>query len=74
MPNIKDDIKGRAMMMRFSTRWFTQYADREIMDADSKSRIKRVYQLVSLMANAMERNPNGECKRPPFPTNDGEWP
>lgn len=68
-----DDVKGRAMMMRFSTRWFSQYADRE-MSSQDRDRIKRVFQLVHAMANAMEQNPTGTSSRPPSPTTDGEWP
>ncbi|HZZ26115.1 MAG TPA: hypothetical protein VFE60_27770 [Roseiarcus sp.] len=68
-----DDVKGRAMMMRFSTRWFAQYADRE-MSSEDRDRIKRVFQLVHAMANAMEINPTGASRRPPSPTTDGEWP
>jgi hypothetical protein len=59
--------------MRFSTRWFSQYADRELR-GEERDKMKTVFQLIHAMAGAMERNPNGESKRPPFPTKDGEWP
>jgi hypothetical protein len=68
-----DSAKGRAMMMRFSTRWFTEYADRE-MEGEQRDKIKKVFQLVHAMSFAMEQNPTAVSKRPPFPTNDGEWP
>ena len=59
-------------MMRFSTRWFAEYADRE-MTGDEKDKMKTVFNLVHAMAWAMEKNPTGELKRPPFPTAEGDW-
>jgi hypothetical protein len=32
------------------------------------------YQIVHMMANALEQNPEAASIKPPFPTSDGEWP
>jgi hypothetical protein len=44
------------------------------MTGEQRDRIKMVFQLVHAMANAMEQTPTGVSKRPPAPTNEGEWP
>jgi hypothetical protein len=58
--------------MRFSIRWFSQYADRELA-GEQRDKIKRVYRIVHMMANALEQNPEAASIKPPFPTSDGEW-
>jgi hypothetical protein len=68
-----EDHEGRATNMRSSTRWFTQYADRE-MHGEERDKIKKVFQLVSAMANAMQENPQSPSSQVPFPTTDNEWP
>ena len=67
------EAKGRAILMRFSTRWFSQYSDRELTGKE-KDKMKMVFRLVHSMAGAMEQNPDAASSLPPFPTTDGEWP
>jgi hypothetical protein len=64
--------ESRAIAIRFSTRWFSQYADREI-DLDSRFKIKAVYNLVDAMAAALIANPDGECNYPTTPKTEGKW-
>jgi hypothetical protein len=68
----RDSAKSRAMQIRFSPRWFSQYADREL--TIERDKIKMVLRLINAMTIALEENPTGESKRPPPPTTDGEWP
>jgi hypothetical protein len=67
------DPMSRAIAVRFSTRWFRQYAEREINDPASRSKIRQVYDLVDRITLAMERNPAGECIVPSRPTAEGKW-
>jgi hypothetical protein len=67
------DAESRAIAIRFSTRWFAQYADREITDRDSRAKIKAVYGLVDTITSAMIAKPSGGCKLPPAPKTEGVW-
>jgi hypothetical protein len=68
-----DSAKSRAMQIRFSPRWFSQYADRELT-SEPRDKIKTVFRLIHAMTLALEENPTGASNRPPPPTTDGEWP
>jgi hypothetical protein len=66
------DARSRAINLRFSVRWFLQWADRELNG--ERHKVKTVFELVHAMAGAMEQKPQAESKRPPAPTNEREWP
>lgn len=65
--------RSMAIRIRLSTRWYAEFADRSL-SAEVRSAIKRVYQLVHLMAGLLETNPEGECRWPASPTSEGQWP
>jgi hypothetical protein len=64
--------RSRAIIIRLSTRWPTEYVDRAI-DGESRAKIKKLYQQVHLIARLLEDNPEGECLMPPTPKIEGQW-
>jgi hypothetical protein len=63
---------SRAIIARLSTRWPQEYIDRAL-SPDTRGKIKKVYQLVHLLARLLEENPEGECVVPPTPKIEGQW-
>jgi hypothetical protein len=65
---------SRAIIIRHSTNFMTQYVSREPrIDAEARSAIKAVYSLIHTLANLLESNPAGVCKKPYHPTTEGQW-
>lgn len=63
---------SRAIIARLSTRWPQEYIDRAYTP-ETRGKIKKVYQLVHLLARLLEENPEGECVVPPTPKTEGQW-
>lgn len=63
---------SRAIIVRLSTRWPQEYLDRAYTP-EARGKIKKVYQLVHLLARLLEENPDGECVIPPTPRGEGQW-
>jgi hypothetical protein len=63
---------SRAIITRLSTRWMQEYIDRSY-SVEARGKIKKVYQIVQLIAGLLERNPEGRCVVPPTPKIEGQW-
>jgi transposase-like protein len=63
---------SRAIIIRLSTRWPQEYVDRAY-PPETRGKIKKVYQLVHLLARLLEENPEGECVVPYSPNIEGRW-
>jgi hypothetical protein len=64
---------SRAILMRLSIRWLSEYADVDCVADETRGKVKKVYQLIQMLAGLLERNPNGECVAPSSPKIEGQW-
>jgi hypothetical protein len=62
--------ESRAICIRHSTRWLTEFVRRNLPDEESW-RMRKVYGLISALATLMSTNPTGECRAPPSPKIEG---
>jgi hypothetical protein len=60
------DAPSRAIEIRHSTKWFSDYAARNL-DEDQSRMMRRVFQVVHVLAGLLEKNPEGECRPPLMP-------
>jgi hypothetical protein len=66
------NVGSRAIIMRLTTKWFSEYAQRAL-SAQDQAKIRRVFILIDQLTRLLERNPDGKCKWPPTPTAEGQW-
>jgi len=64
--------KSRAIRTRFSTRYYSRYAERAL-DSENGQRMREVFSLVHVLANLLETNPDGECTPPVAPHGNLGW-
>jgi predicted transcriptional regulator len=74
---LKGTISGRnpgsrAIIARLSTRWPQEYIGHACPADETRGKIKKVYQLVHLLAGLLEKNPEGECVVSPSPMIEGQ--
>jgi hypothetical protein len=65
-----NSVTSRAIGVRYSIKWLSEYATYRTKD---QKKLATICQLVRHVSQAWEKNPEGECKWPPFPHQEGKW-
>jgi hypothetical protein len=60
----------KAIAARFSVKWFLEFTSR--LETDT-GELRRVFQLIQHLAGLLQQNSQGECRRPPYPHQEGQW-
>lgn len=64
---------SRAQMMRFTTKWISEYINHRSGAYLTYTKITKIYTLIDHLSRLLERNPGGECRVPPTPKIEGQW-
>jgi hypothetical protein len=67
--NGDNGVASRAIRIRLSTKWYSEYLLRNGRD----NQMRVVFRLVSYLTRLFEHNPQGECKMPIYPLKEAEW-